>query len=249
MTIAENTLKLERPLEHALVIEETVREAFPRVWQSLYYFDPRRGKKPQEEGYTVKSMICRANTNVSGRHLQDFENNVARAVKNGCGITIPFSQVACYLMTEKKKDSVRLLEFFGPTALAGKPLKKLGRLFEEYVARHELYHGVEMLEPGFRPTIIPLQQSERGADAYSLLSMFQEYGAVIFPYAHMVIKARDFQYQRDRSWSENSARNYLTQPAIERVVEFVTDTGFRELAKMDDREMFHKAKKLAISAP
>lgn len=244
-----NLTKLERPLQHAAVIEDTVREAFPGVWHSLYYFDPRRGKKPEEESHTVKSMIRRTNTNLSGRYLQDFENNVARAVKNGCGMTIPFSRVACYLMTEKKKDSARLLTFFGQAALANQPLKKLGRLFEEYVARHELFHGVEVLEPGFRATGTPLQRSERGADAYSLLSMFREYGSVIYPYANLVVAARDFQYERDRQWSENSARNYQTQPAIRNVIDFVRDQGFRELGRMDDREMFHKATKLAASAP
>lgn len=234
---------LAQPFNHQAVIEGALLKAFPGVWRGVYYFDPRRGTRADEEGSVVFSMIRRAHTNVHLRSLQDFGNTVARAVKNGCGQTIPYSRIACYVMTERSKSPSRLKDFFGDAALIRRDLKKLGRLFEEYVARHETYHSVEMLDPAFqRVAPRPLVESESEADAYALLSMFREHGCRVFPFAELVIAARDHQYAQNQG--ELCAGNYLTQPAIRNVCQFVRETGKRGLKSLSEAQVFQTAQYL-----
>jgi|GEM_PF-4592730 len=237
---------LEEPISYRAIIEEPLRTTFPGVWEGLYYFDPQRGYSAEQEANNVYQRVRHSFNVTSLRGLDRFNTDILFAIKNGGAKIIPFSLAnrrLAYLMTETEIGEKRLKDFFGPETVRN--TGRLNRLFEDFAARHEMFHAVQILEPGFDNP----HASESTADSYAILSMLRDYGPSIHDFAEQVIAARDYQYARDAKSAPIAAAKYLTQNAVRNTLEFAAEKGGKALQALPPREIFLTAGRLAGTKP
>jgi hypothetical protein len=228
---------LAQPFEPKKVIEDTLYNSFRRAWEKTYYFNPERNASAEHEGHVIFLLIKQNDQHLSMRSLQNFSNSIIEAVRTGHGKTIPFRESGdtryCYVMIEQHQDNKpkRLKDFFGEAALYAQDIEKTSRLFDEFVARHETAHAIDLFEPNSLRTKTPLE-AEKLADSYALLDLFREYGEIIFPFSDLVIKGREHQ----------NDKNYNTVNTIKNVITFASNT--ENLRNINQQNIFFKARDL-----
>lgn len=236
---------LEQPFNHAAVIEAPLFESFPEAWQGTYYYDPARGSTPNDEANAVFTLIRPELEGTSLRGLQTFSNRVLGAVTNGVAQVIPFTVGArayAYVMTEAPHidKAARLTDFFGQQAQAA-PKTLLSRLFDEFAARHEMGHDIELFEPGARKTRTRLE-SEALGDSFSLLGLFANYGGA---HAHALCW---FSSLLEGARGHHAAPEYRTAPALAATLGFIAEKGLDTVVGLDARALYETARTLASNA-
>lgn len=245
-THAIHTSSLDEPFNNAAVIEGTLIKAFPDAWHGTFYFDPERNTCPEKESSAVYRIISNElGTTQSRRPLQQFANAVRAILKDANALTLPFTGMGartyCYLMTESPlvDRPARLREFFGDAALRNQDIKAVDRAFDEFVARHELGHSINI----FRPLLhrYATRRAHEGmSDSYAVLGMIRDHGQAIYPFVGLLIKARLHQV----AGLEESNAHYNTVDTIRRTIAFAREKGVPGLRAMDEHALFAAAHRI-----
>ncbi|MCB1537589.1 MAG: hypothetical protein H6865_03215 [Rhodospirillales bacterium] len=236
---------LAETFDHASLIEDTLKRFFPRTWDVVYYYDPKRGRTPSAEARFLSETLGNTHKLQSRRALQAYENDLALTIRRNTGRFLPFAPenkaLAGYIMVEilDGPNDPRLRDFFGNAVLDKTPSRTLlVRLYEEFVVRHEITHGVELFENP-RHTLPPIRLRERLADANAVLSLLRDHGEAALFFIPALIAARDEQAKN------GTGAHHQTQDALHRVFSYVKERGIAEFRDMDDQIVFQTAARLA----